>query len=478
MPTRQKPIFFIIIMLWVIFLFAQKSEEFETTTQLQIEQQFSERIENILYPFVGENIVIVNLTLKYPDFQKSSGMDIEKNESLDLVPVSRKKIPLLSDMGKDRNFMTQILSKKISVYLQKEIDEEMETFLHKNLPEWLNIDQLRGDVLELNKILTFKESSDVEIDKKAGIVEDLTAKAVTPNYMIILGLLLLVILFIFIMMLRSGLNKLSNSVRSINFAGSDKELFVKGGSQAAKDIKSTLSLDTATKIPLPIRIIEKEDDKTTALDFHFLEDLSIRNFFKLIQDESNDVIAHILTRLSIDYTHKFFEKYPVDSDKIIKAMISETSKTKNEIEKIRKNLFEKYEKLIEQEELKFAGKDTLVKVINKLSSESSKKIVDQINDFDQKIGEEIRKRIFLLEDVMKLNDDEIEKIVMNIDHDLFVQFLVSIDQEFKDKFYGSLTTRATSIIDEDIYNLNLLSDEEKEQAINSMLNETRRILNY
>ncbi len=473
----KKTILFLAFVICVISLFAQQSEGFETTTKLQLEQQFSERIENTLFPFVGENIVIVKLTLMYPSYLRSE-INVEKNDNLEVAPVPREKIPVLYDQDKHEDILTKILFKEITVYLQKNVADEMVNFVRENLPIWFNIDQTKGDTIAISKVLTFMD----EITDAKEIVEVPAEKeeeaATTPNYYLILGIILLLILLIIIFVISSGMKNLSNSLQKASSASSERELYLRGGAQTTRDMKSTLSLDTSNKTPLPIRIIEQEDEKINAYNFDFLEKISIESFYKLIRNESDNIIAYIISSISPDYAHRFIERYPAESEKIVKLMMTEVPTKKADIEKIRQRLFENYEKMIAEDKLKFDGKVSLIRIINSLTAKSSQEIVDKINNVDKNFGEQIKEKVFLFDNFQDLTEEELEKVIMNADRNMFIRFLASIGNDLKEKFFHNLTTRASMIIEEELDNLGQLLDDEKEHAVNDMLNETRRILNY
>ncbi|RLC52148.1 MAG: hypothetical protein DRZ79_01615, partial [Candidatus Cloacimonadota bacterium] len=141
-------------------------------------------------------------------------------------------------------------------------------------------------------------------------------------------------------------------------------------------------------------------------------------------------------------------------------------------------LYEKYESLFEEERYTFDGKKALIKIINSLPSKNSEELYREIHSLNPRMAEDIRINIFLIEDILKLDNDVIKAIIKSIHHNLLVTFLASTEDKIREKFTINLTKRAALILEEDIELLGNLSQDEKEKAIDEMLATIRMILKY
>jgi flagellar motor switch protein FliG len=159
-------------------------------------------------------------------------------------------------------------------------------------------------------------------------------------------------------------------------------------------------------------------------------------------------------------------------------MLKDTQKTKSEIETLQKKYFKKYKDQLIKAKLQYNGKEKLIHVINGSSPEFSKKIITELETLGKEIAEEIRKKVFLLEDILLLEDDDIERIITGVNHDLLVEFLMSSGDDIKQKFFKHMSPRAISIIEEDMELHGELSEEDKDTSVAEMLNSIRTIMNY
>jgi flagellar motor switch protein FliG len=182
--------------------------------------------------------------------------------------------------------------------------------------------------------------------------------------------------------------------------------------------------------------------------------------------------------LNSKYVSEFLNSYIGETDGIMKAMLDDNSRTKNQIIDLRNKLFVKYNKMIEDEKLNSNSKDVLVNVLNQLDQEKTKKYLDQINQIDEEVGIELREKIFLYSDIMKLNENEIENITLSTDHELMVRFLKSVDRDVQSKFLDNLTPRAASIIQEDMSYMGHIEQADQEKIQHEMLINIRNILQF
>ncbi len=286
-----------------------------------------------------------------------------------------------------------------------------------------------------------------------------------------MGIALLIIILVSVFILRSGFTKLTTSMQDVNVTGFEKALQIKGNMSAqgvGGSGNSTANLITFPKKAIAIRLVDNKKE-IEPFDFSFLEELSVQSFSNLLEGENASDIAFILTNLNYKFVSDFLNSYIGETDQIIKSMLAENSKIKKEVIGLRNKLYTK---------LNTNSKEVLINVLNQLDLDRTKKYLDQINQIDVEVGKEMREKVFLFSDIIKLNVQEIEQIVFSTDHDLMVKFLKSIDRDLQSKFFNSLTHRAASIIREDMDYLGHIEQKEQEKIQHQMLFNIRNILQF
>jgi len=465
----MKKLLIILILLLNLQLFSQDFD-IETVKEIQAERELAEWIEAMLFPIVGETIVIANLTLDYPASRlQVYGSMLDKEKSLPGLPIAKSKSVMPTMIDDQETYPTIVARKEITIYLQKDVSDDVLRFIQQNVALWMNINPERGDVLQIRNIMDFT----------SGIAEEVKEKDVNNFFFLYMGIALLVIILVSVFILRSGFTKLTTSMQNINVTGFEKAFQIKGNlaAQAVGGTSTNPSLVSSKKKPIAIQLVDDKKD-FDPFDFSFLEDLSIPSFSKLLDDERASDIAFILTNLNSKFVSEFMNSYIGETNEIMKAMLTDNAKSKKEIVELKNRLQLKFKKIIEDEKLKFNSKEVLVNVLNQLDLDKTKKYLDQINKIDMETGKAMREGVFLFSDIAKLSEHEIEQISLSTDHDLMVSFLKSIDRDMQSKFMTNLTPRAASIIREDMDYLGVIEQNEQEKIQKQMLFNIRNILQF
>ena len=465
----MKKLLIILILLLAVQLFSQDFD-IETVKEIQSERELAEWIERMLLPIAGETIVIANLTLDYPASRlQVYGSMLDKEKSLPGLPIAKSKSVMPTVIDDQETYPTIVAKKEITIYLKEDVSPEILQFIKQNVALWMNINPEKGDMLQIKSILDFRN----------GVAEEQEKKEVNNFFFLYMGLVLIIIILVSVFILRSGFTKLTTSMQSINVKGFEKALQIKGGLETQKISNTGIGISnlTVSNKPIPIRLVDDKKE-IDIFDFNFLEDLSIASLSKLLENEGASNIAYILTNLSSKYVSKFLNSYIGETEEIMKSMVNNINKSKKDILELRNSLKKKFEQMIDDEKLNTNSKEALINVLNQLDLDRTKKYMDQINQFDEQAGQEIRNRIFLFSDILKLDEQEIENIVLSTDHDLLVEFIKSVDSDIQRKFFNNLTPRASSILHEDMDYLAEIDQDEEENIKQQMLINIRKILNF
>ena len=465
----MKKLLIILFLLLTLQLFSQDFD-IETVKEIQAERELAEWIEAMLFPIVGETIVIANLTLDYPASRlQVYGSMLDKEKSLPGLPIAKSRSVMPTMIDDQETYPTIVVRKEITIYLQEDITDEILRFIQQNVALWMNINPEKGDLLQVKNIMDFS----------SGIASEVEEKEVNNFFFLYMGIALLIIILVSVFILRSGFTKLTTSMQSINVTGFEKALQIKGNmsAQGPGGKSTTANIISPNNKPLAIKVIDDKKE-IEPFDFSFLEELSILSFSKLIKDEKAGNIAFILTNLNSKFVSEFLNSYIGETDQIIKVMLADNSKTKKEVVELRNNLYTKFNKIIDDDKLNTNSKEVLLNVLNQLDLERTKEYLDKINLIDEEVGKEMREKVFLFSDIIKLNEQEIEKIVFSTDHDVMVKFLKSVDRDMQNKFFNHLTPRAASIFREDMDYIAQIEQKEQEKIRQHMLFNIRNILQF
>ena len=437
-----------------------EKQDSETVLEIQIENELANRIQKYLEPLAGKTLVFVDLELEYPQLQREFyGTDVDAGQSLPGLPVA-KSTKTKDKFGlENKKDMTRVISKNINIIMSEKVGEDKRKEIKKLLDEWLQINSSR-DMLLIQYRKLKKESLNVNS---------------------ILFILLLVIIFLLAIMIKSGFRYLASALQKVKIAEFGNMLRIQGDmapTRISDNSQGLSNLHISKRKPLPIVLTKNTSDEQDYQDYSFMESLSVKNFLKFIKDENNDNIALILSKLDASYSSKIIEAMKEDSRKIIEVLTANNPRSQKAVKEFRNKIYEKYSKFKEDRDYKIEGSATLISLINNLPAASSDNLYEQVKKSSGKVAAQIRKHIFLLNDIIELSDDVIKALMKTMNHDLLIKFLAHNENRFRERFFKNMTKRSISILLEDIEMHSDYGESEKEESTNEMLMTIRKILNY
>ena len=100
--------------------------------------------------------------------------------------------------------------------------------------------------------------------------------------------------------------------------------------------------------------------------------------------------------------------------------------------------------------VKVGGIDYVANVMNNLDRTSEKNIFDGLSAYDQELAEEIRKRMFVFEDIITMDDRSVQRFVRDCDPRDLVLALKAANEEVSRKLLSNMSTRMAQNIRDDL----------------------------
>ncbi|MBF0208126.1 MAG: flagellar motor switch protein FliG, partial [Oligoflexia bacterium] len=112
------------------------------------------------------------------------------------------------------------------------------------------------------------------------------------------------------------------------------------------------------------------------------------------------------------------------------------------------------------------GVDPIADMLNLMDKNTEKTIMARVEEKDPELAEEIRKLMFVFEDLVYVDDKGIQTLLKEVDHQQLVIAMKTSPEEVKLKLYKNMSNRAAQLLKEDIDALGptRLSDVEKAQS--------------
>jgi flagellar motor switch protein FliG len=189
-------------------------------------------------------------------------------------------------------------------------------------------------------------------------------------------------------------------------------------------------------------IINRLTSSLQVRPFDFARKADPGQIFNFIQNEHPQTIALILSYLDSAQAGQILSELPqevqADIARRIAVMDSTSPEIINEVEQI---LERKLSASVTHDYTQTGGIEAVVEVLNGVDRATERTILDALEIQDPELAEEIKKRMFVFEDIVTLDSRAIQRVIRDCDNeDLKLSLKVSSD-EVKDIVFGNMSKR-------------------------------------
>jgi flagellar motor switch protein FliG len=203
--------------------------------------------------------------------------------------------------------------------------------------------------------------------------------------------------------------------------------------------------------------------------FKALKDVEPEILVNLIKNEHPQTIALVHTYLPPDIAAKVLSSLSPELQADVGVRIARIERTSPEfIKRVEDMLVNKIKNLNSQNMNTVSGVETIVNILNQVDRSSEKAILSSLEQKDKDLADEVRKLLFVFEDILKLDDRAIQRMLKDIETQTLVKALKGTSKEVRDKIFHNMSERAALIIQEDmeaIGPLRLIDVESAQQLI-------------
>lgn len=127
------------------------------------------------------------------------------------------------------------------------------------------------------------------------------------------------------------------------------------------------------------------------------------------------------------------------------------------------------------EQATLGGVQPVAEMLNVMDKHTETTIMSRIEEKDPILAEEIRKLMFVFEDIVKIDDRGIQMLLKEVQNDKLLLALKTAPQEIRDKIFKNISQRAAAILKEDLSNMGPSKLSDVEGAQQEIVNVARRL---
>lgn len=210
--------------------------------------------------------------------------------------------------------------------------------------------------------------------------------------------------------------------------------------------------------------------------FSFLAKAEAQNLMTFIQDEHPQTIALILSHIHADKASEILSGLPPNKQLEVVSRIANMDNTNPEvIKEVERGLEMRLSGIVSQTSQSVGGVESVAEMLNLTDRTTEKGILEALEGQDPDLVEQIRRLMFVFEDILLVNDKGIQLVLKEIDNEELALALKTASEELCEKIFRNMSERATQLIKEDMEYMGPVRVRDVEAAQQKIVDVVRRL---
>lgn len=250
-----------------------------------------------------------------------------------------------------------------------------------------------------------------------------------------------------------------------------QQYIAEGGIGYAKEL-----LEKALGAEKALDIIGKLTASLQVRPFEFVRKADASQMLNFIQDEHPQTIALILSYLSPSQSSVIVSSLPPDKQADVARRIAQMDRTSPDvIKEVERILERKLSSLVNQDYTIIGGVDAIVDILNTVDRSTEKHIMETLEIDEPELADEIRRKMFVFEDILSLDDRAIQRVLRDVDNNDLAVALKGSNEEVQNVIFNNLSKRLAAMIKEDMEFMGPVRLKDVEEAQQKIVNIIRRL---
>ncbi|NLK20756.1 MAG: flagellar motor switch protein FliG [Epulopiscium sp.] len=225
-----------------------------------------------------------------------------------------------------------------------------------------------------------------------------------------------------------------------------QQYIAEGGISYAKQV-----LEKALGSEKALEVINRLTVSLQVRPFDFVRKTDASQLLNFIQNEHPQAIALILSYLKPSQASIVLASLPQEKQADVARRIALMDRTSPDIIKeVERVLEKKLSALVTEDYTAVGGVDAIVEIINSVDRGTEKHIMETLEVEDTELAEEIKKKMFVFEDIITLDNRSIQRILREVDNNDLAIALKGSGEEVQNVIFSNLSKRLVSMIKEDM----------------------------
>jgi flagellar motor switch protein FliG len=250
-----------------------------------------------------------------------------------------------------------------------------------------------------------------------------------------------------------------------------QQYIAEGGIGYAKEL-----LDKALGNDKAQEVITKLTASLQVRPFEFVRKTDPSQLLNFIQDEHPQTIAMILSYLTPSQSAMVIGSLPPEKQADVAKRIAMMDRTSPDvIKEVERVLERKLSSLVNQDYTIVGGVDAIVNILNTVDRSTEKHIMESLEIEEPELADEIRKKMFVFEDILLLDDRAIQRVLRDVDNADLGVALKGANEEVQNVIFKNLSKRLAAMIKEDMEFMGPVRMKDVEEAQQKIVSVIRKL---
>ena len=250
-----------------------------------------------------------------------------------------------------------------------------------------------------------------------------------------------------------------------------QQYIAEGGITYAKEL-----LEKALGNEKAMSVIGKLTASLQVKPFEFVRKTDAAQLLNFIQDEHPQTIALILSYLAPQQAALIISALPPERQSDVARRIAVMDRTSPDVVKeVEKVLETKLSSLVNQDYNIIGGVDAVVDILNTVDRSTEKHIMETLEVEEPELADEIRKKMFVFEDILMLDDRAIQRVLRDVENSDLGLALKGANEQVQNAIFNNLSKRLAVMIKEDMEFMGPVRMKDVEEAQQKIVNVIRKL---
>ena len=216
-------------------------------------------------------------------------------------------------------------------------------------------------------------------------------------------------------------------------------------------------------------LLQKVSKSLKVMPFAFLSKTTSKNLFSILQHERPQTIALVLSYVEPTQAADVIVMLPDEMKlRVVTNIAKMDSASPEAIKLVEAEMQKKFSTILTTDFTHVGGVDYIAEVMNNMDRSNEKSIFEGLNREDEELSAEIRKKMFVFEDILTMDARSIQRFLRDCDQKDLVLALKGTTAEVANVIFANVSSRMAENIKSDLeitVNVRLQDVEEAQQRI-------------